>query len=155
MKGGKLATEEEMFERKRGGIYFTPEFLVDYLVENTLGKKLAQCKTTAQALSIKVLDPACGSGTFLIRAYDEFKKWYEKHPSARQASFNGDSENGMETFLDSVMENCLYGVDIDPEGRELARLNLFIRAIHNPKMLPKLRIIAANSLVTDPLRRTR
>jgi Alw26I/Eco31I/Esp3I family type II restriction m6 adenine DNA methyltransferase len=149
-KGGRIAIEEEMFERKRAGIYFTPEFLVDYLVKNTLGKKLDKCKTPAQALSIKVLDPACGSGTFLIRAYDEFRKWYTNNPSARQTGLNGDSENGLQSFLDSVMENCLYGVDIDPRAGELARLNLFIRAIHNPKMLPKLHIIAANSLVTDP-----
>ena len=148
-KGGKLVIEEEMFERKRSGIYFTPEFLVDYLVKNTLGKKLAQCKTTSQALSIKVLDPACGSGTFLIRAYDEFKKWYEKNPEARQAAFGGDTENSMESFLDAVMERCLYGVDIDPRAGELARLNLFIRAIHNPKILPKLRIATANSLIMD------
>ena len=44
--------EEEMYERKQSGIYFTPEFLVNHIVENTLGKKLAKCKTPAEALSI-------------------------------------------------------------------------------------------------------
>ena len=149
IKGKTIDTKEEMFERKRSGVYFTPRFLVDYLVKSTLGKKLDGCKTPSQALAIRVLDPACGSGTFLIRAYDEFKRWYKENPSARQASFGGDSESGMESFLDAVMENCLYGIDIDPRASELTRLNLFIRAVHNPKILPKLHVISANSLITD------
>lgn len=148
--GKNVEIEEEMFERKRAGIYFTPEFLVNYLVENTLGKKLAQCKTTAEALSIRVLDPACGSGTFLIRAYDEFKKWYKNNPKARQTALSNDAENGIESFLDSVLENCIYGIDLDPRAAELTRLNLFIRAIHNPKMLPQLHITSKNSLIPDP-----
>jgi len=149
IKKDMIETKEEMFERKRSGVYFTPQFLVDYLVKNTLGKRLEQCKTAEQALAIRVLDPACGSGTFLIRAYEEFKRWYKDNPSARQASFGADTENGMESFLDKVMENCLYGIDIDQRAAELTRLNLFIRAATNPKMLPKLHVIAANSLVTD------
>jgi Alw26I/Eco31I/Esp3I family type II restriction m6 adenine DNA methyltransferase len=148
--GKKIEIEEEMYERKQSGIYFTPEFLVNYIIENTLGKRLAKCKTSAEVLSIKVLDPACGSGTFLIRAYDEFKRWYEKNPSARQAALSTDEENGMEHFLDAVLENCIYGIDLDPRAAELARLNLFMRAVHNPKMLPQLHIISKNSLVSDP-----
>lgn len=148
--GKKIEIEEEMYERKQSGIYFTPEFLVNYLVESTLGKKLVRCKTTAEALSIRVLDPACGSGTFLIRAYDEFKKWYKNNPKARQAALGGDSDSSMESFLDSVLENCIYGIDLDPRAAELTRLNLFIRAIHNPKMLPQLHIISRNSLVPNP-----
>lgn len=150
LTGKKVEIEEEMYERKQSGIYFTPEFLVNYIVENTLGKRLAKCKTAAEALSITVLDPACGSGTFLIRAYDEFKKWYEKNPSARQTALGSDSENGIEHFLDGVLENCIYGIDLDPRAAELARLNLFMRAIHNPKMLPQLHVISKNSLVSDP-----
>ncbi len=66
MKGGKLATEEEMFERKRGGIYFTPEFLVDYLLRKHAWQEACAVQDyRTGALSIKVLDPACGSGTFL------------------------------------------------------------------------------------------
>lgn len=148
--GKKIEIEEEMYERKQAGIYFTPEFLVNYLVENTLGKKLEKCKTAAEALSIRILDPACGSGTFLIRAYDEFRRWYEKNPSARQASLSGSSENGMNSFLDAVLENCIYGIDVDPRAAELTRLNLFIRSIHNPKTLPQLHIISKNSLISDP-----
>ncbi len=148
--GRKIEIEEEMYERKRFGIYFTPEFLVNYLVEKTLGKRLAQCKTSAEALNIRVLDPACGSGTFLIRAYDEFRMWYKKNPLAHQANLNGESEDRMESFLDSVLENCIYGIDLDPRAAELARLNLFIRAIHNPKMLPALHIISKNSLISNP-----
>lgn len=146
----RVELEEELFKRKQSGIYYTPEFLVDYLVKNTLGKKLSECKKPSEALRIKVVDPACGSGTFLIRAYEEFRNWFKQHPEAHQTNLNGEEENGLQSFLDSVMEHCLYGIDLDPLAVELTRLNLFIRSIHNPKTLPKLHIINANSLVSDP-----
>ncbi len=144
----RTGIEEEMYKRKSSGIYYTPSFLVEYLVKNTVGKKLAKCKKPEEALRIKVLDPACGSGTFLIRAYEEFKKWYLEHPEATQTTLNSD-EVGLHHFLDRVMENCLYGIDLDPRAVELTRLNLFIRAIGNPKKLPNLHIANANTLVSD------
>src|SRR3989338_1651573 len=68
--------QEGLFKRKQGGIYYTPEFLVDFLVSSTLGQKLKTCISVQEALKIRVLDPACGSGTFLVRALEEFKTWF-------------------------------------------------------------------------------
>jgi len=146
-----------VYVRKQGGIYYTPEFLVDYLVRETLGRKLAERKTPQEALSLRVLDPACGSGTFLVRAYEEFKRWYVRfaHRNGSDVSemfqprLNGESELGMSSFLDDVLENCIYGIDRDPRATRLARLNLFLRAVNNPKKLPDLNIIERDSLVWD------
>jgi len=134
---------EEKYKRKQSGIYYTPKFLVDFLVRNTLGKRLAACKAPAEALKIKVLDPSCGSGTFLVRAFEEFRAWHE--------TSNGWHEEGggLQEFLDSVLENCIYGIDLDPRAVQLARLNLFIRVIGTPKTLPKLNVIDRNSLVWE------
>lgn len=147
---------EGIYVRKQSGIYYTPEFLVDYLVRETLGKKLAKCKTIKEALEVRVLDPACGSGTFLVRAYEEFRRWLincaKKNGASdlpNQIRLNADSENGVSSFLDDVLENCIYGIDRDPRATRLARLNLFLRAVQNPKKLPDLKIIERDSLVSD------
>jgi len=151
----KKGLEEEQYKRKQSGIYYTPEFLVNYLVKSTVGELLKKCKTTADALKIRVLDPACGSGTFLARAFEEFKVWFiqhekegkEKNLSQSQLDFHSDS--GVTNFLSMVLENCIYGIDLDPRAVRLSRLNLFLRALDTPKQLPRLNIIEKNSLVWD------
>lgn len=151
----KKGIEEEQYKRKQSGIYYTPEFLVDYLVRATLGEKLKKCKTPEDALKIRVLDPACGSGTFLVRAFDEFKRWlhdYDKKNGksvAAQTNLDFQSDSKISNFLDRVLEYCLYGVDLDPRAVRLTRLNLFLRAVGTPKQLPQLNIIERNSLVWD------
>ena len=144
-----------IFDRKQAGIYYTPEFLVDHLVRTTLGEKLKDCKTIREALKIRVLDPACGSGTFLVRAYEEFRSWFIKYSlkngsseSLGQMRLREDGESETSSFLDSVLENCIYGMDRDHRATRLARLNLFLRAAENPKKLPDLKIIERDSLVS-------
>jgi Alw26I/Eco31I/Esp3I family type II restriction m6 adenine DNA methyltransferase len=146
--------DEKKFKRKQSGVYYTPEFLVDFLVRNTLGEKLKQCKTPEQALKMRVLDPACGSGTFLVRAFEEFKQWFLSRQRAKgettaQTTLDSEGENGISGFLDAVLEHCIYGIDVDPRAVRLARLNLFIRAADTPKQLPQLNVIERNSLVWD------
>lgn len=141
------------FTRKQGGIYYTPEFLVDYLISSTLGEKLKKCRSPEEALKIRVIDPACGSGTFLVRAFDEFKAWFSEQKRMKnqlsQTKPNFESESGITGFLNEVIEKCLYGIDIDQRAVELAKLNLFLRAIDTPDKLPTPNIIRRNSLSTD------
>lgn len=147
----RAGLEKKQYARKQSGIYYTPEFLVDHLVRSSLGKRLSDCKTPADALKIRVIDPACGSGTFLVRAFEEFKNWYlahnRKNGGAEQAKLDADSDSGLSTFLDSVLENCIYGIDLDLRAVRLAKLNLFLRAIDTPNQLPRLKIIQKNTLV--------
>jgi hypothetical protein len=81
--------EEKPEVRKAGGIYYTPTYIVDYIVENTVGQ-LVKDKTPAQVSKLRILDPACGSGSFLIGAYqyliDWHRDWYEKHKDENKKS---------------------------------------------------------------------
>ena len=145
----RTGLEREIYKRKQSGIYYTPEFLVDHLVRSTLGEKLNQCKTPQEALRIRVLDPACGSGTFLVRAFEEFRHWYLVREKKNGNGYSDEEIAGLPEFLDAVLGNCIYGIDLDARAVRLARLNLFLRAIDTPNKLPRLKIIQKNSLVSD------
>ena len=74
--------------RKEGGIYYTPPLIVDYMVANSVGKLLKD-KTPTDATTLKIVDPACGGGVFLLGAYQYLLNWHEKHfgklsPAKRQ-----------------------------------------------------------------------
>ena len=141
-------------KRKAHGIYYTPTYIVNYIVKNTLGEKLKECSKPDEALKIKVLDPACGSGSFLIRAYDEFRNWYTSHMEKngeKQHTLNHELK-GTTEFMDKVLENCIYGVDLDPKAVEIAQLNLLLKSAEGKHKLPQLNhtIQCGNSLIDDP-----
>ena len=66
---------EKKQRRKEQGIYYTPKFVTDYIVKETVGRFLQE-HSYNENLNIKILDPACGSGSFLIRAYDELLRYH-------------------------------------------------------------------------------
>ena len=71
----KVTVEEKPEVRKAGGVYYTPQYIVDYIVAKTVGK-LLEDKTPRQAEKLRILDPACGSGSFLIGAYQYLLDWH-------------------------------------------------------------------------------
>ena len=74
---GKRAVVEEKPEvKKAGGVYYTPKYIVDYIVKNTVGQLLKDKKPGKAVDKIKILDPACGSGSFLLGAYQHLLDWY-------------------------------------------------------------------------------
>jgi len=73
--GHHAKIEEKPEVRKAGGVYYTPKYIVDYIVKQTVGK-LLEGKTPKEAAKIKVLDPACGSGSFLLGAYQFLLDWH-------------------------------------------------------------------------------
>jgi len=76
LKSAHRATIEEKPEvRKAGGVYYTPQYIVDYIVENTVGELLKN-KTPEEVSKLKIVDPACGSGSFLLGAFDKLLKWH-------------------------------------------------------------------------------
>jgi len=88
-KGHRARIEEKPEVRKAGGVYYTPQYIVDYIVKNTVGE-LLKGKTPREVAGIgrgehplRVLDPACGSGSFLLGAYqyllDWHRDWYAEH----------------------------------------------------------------------------
>jgi len=86
--GHRARIDEKPEVRKAGGVYYTPTYIVDYIVQQTIGK-LLEGKTPTDAAKLKVLDPACGSGSFLIGAYqfllDWHLDWYAKHQPEKWA----------------------------------------------------------------------
>ena len=113
-------------------------------MRETLGKFLDEHRKTTDAIhSVRILDMACGSGSFLIRAYDELLKWH--------AQYNGRTETDIDPQERTiVLRNNIYGVDLDPQAIEIARLNLMLRALAQRETLPSLagNIEVGNSLVS-------
>ena len=150
----RASGEESLAKRKEQGIYYTPRYVVDYIVKNTVGKKLNECKTWKEVEKIKIVDPACGSGSFLIRTFDEINNWYEKKGLSEQAYLSEDTTyKDFETVKDRILKNNLFGVDLDEKAVEIAQLNLLIKTADKRHKLPQLKnnIKIGNSLVDKGL----
>ncbi len=137
-----LAHHAEIVEkpevRKAGGVFYTPEYIVEYIVKQTVGE-LIENKTPDQISSIKILDPSCGSGSFLLGAYqyllDYHLKYYHNHKSARfQKSDRFENPLTPEGNLSSqekkrILLNNIFGVDIDTQAVEVTKLSLLLKAL--------------------------
>ena len=135
--GSDLDVAKDARKRKEQGIYYTPRFIVDYIVENALGPVLAKCESITDLQKIKVLDPACGSGSFLIKALELIYKRYQEM----------GAEGEFVKF--QILKNNLYGVDLDDQAVEIARLNLLIAALEKRMKMPGLdNIRNGNSLIS-------
>ncbi|NMG82789.1 MAG: N-6 DNA methylase, partial [Methanosarcinales archaeon] len=132
----KVETKPEV--KKAGGVYYTPKYIVDYIVRNTVGK-LAAGKTPGEIAEIKILDPACGSGSFLIGAYTYLLKyhldWYvENKPKKYKEAVFQVREN--EWYLTTnekkrILLNNIFGVDIDSQAVEVTKLSLQLKVLEN------------------------
>ncbi len=136
LRGKKVS--ESHAHKKESGIYYTPTYIVDYIVRNTLGEVLKQKKDIDK---IKVLDPACGSGSFLIKVFDIFSDFWKAHVG--EDKFDRQIKN-------NILTHNIYGVDLDPKAVEISQLNLFLK-IGEKGELPKLRenIKCGNSLIDE------
>ena len=149
-----VSNENNFQKRKFQGIYYTPDFIVDYIVRNTVGKILDKVQSEEELKKIRVLDPACGSGSFLIRAFDEFYNAYKRVNNIKV------EENSLFDFelKKKILLYNLYGVDIDLRAVEICKLNLMIKVLENTnfmeikgkKLLPNfsLNIRCGNSLLS-------
>lgn len=143
-EGGGL--QEKEAKRKEMGIYYTPTYIVDYIVKNTLGEFISKAKNAGDLEKIRILDPACGSGSFLIRAYEELYRAYMRKNG-------GDNEmlgENMSKNAHSILTRNLYGVDLDLKAVEIAELNLLLKAAVRKGLLPPLsdNIKQGNSLIS-------
>lgn len=173
------AIDRKKTRRKKDGVFYTPKYITKYIVDNTVGKlclekkqeidirdedyvfdkkrpkkitlnlveKLNQYK--AWLLEITICDPACGSGAFLNQALDFLIKEH-KYIDELQAKLLGDTL----VFSDiekSILEKNLYGVDINEESVEIAKLSLWLRTAQPNRKLNDLNnnIKCGNSLIDD------
>ena len=140
-RGHQAKVEEKAEVRKSGGIYYTPTDIVDYLVQHTVGTLLDEAGSPKKAASLRILDPACGSGSFLIRAYqlllDWHLAWYQKdgvgkHSKGRSAKmYQGPGREWRLTTVERkrILTNSVYGVDVDPQAVEVTKLSLLLKVL--------------------------
>ncbi len=143
--GHQAKVEEKPEVRKAGGVYYTPTYIVDYIVKNTVGK-MVEGKKPKEVERLKILDPACGSGSFLLGAYqyllDWHLKWYiendpEKCAKAKQPPvYQGPSPDPntpnwhlTTTEKKRILLNNIYGVDIDSQAVEVTKLSLLLKVL--------------------------
>lgn len=125
----KNDADKDKAKRKEQGIYYTPTFIVDYIVENTFGKLIKE-KSLSEIQNLKILDPACGSGSFLIKAFGVMDKALKELRKPKDSTDNAHRKYG-------ILSN-IYGVDLDEQAIEITRLNLLLKAIEPSCKLPYL-----------------
>ena len=178
-KHGVVTSQSNIGKRKKDGVFYTPEYITKYIVENTIGKLCRDKKEELKIfdsdftydnnyskkqkndldsrleayrnwlLGLKILDPACGSGAFLNSALHELKKehtyidhlWEIIHP----AEFN------LSQIDNVILENNLYGVDINEDSIEITKLSLWLHTAQKNRKLTTLndKIKCGNSLIDD------
>lgn len=168
-KSGKAIIEEKPEVRKAGGVYYTPQYIVDYIVQNTVGK-LCDGKTPKQISELTICDPACGSGSFLLGAYQFLLDWHKNYYSenGKLSKVKKDSPLTLDGNLTTaekkrILLNNIYGVDIDVNAVEVTKLSLLLKCMEgetsasiahqmsmfNERVLPTLdnNIKSGNSLI--------
>ena len=135
-------------ERKATGSYYTPDGIVRYIVENTLAP-LCAGKSVDEILSLKILDPATGSGHFLVGVVDYLAEKLITHPSATHTTESTSEETELAYWRRRVVESCVYGVDLNPMAVELAKLSLWLHTVAKGEPLSFLdhHIRCGNSLI--------
>ena len=139
---------ESKTHRREQGIYYTPSYIVDYIVKNTVGEFI-KTHTPEEIKKVRILDPACGSGSFLIRAYKELEDYWKQNSDFAQTTL--DSEEIYSKKVE-ILKNNIFGVDLDPKAVEIAQLNLLLQISERKQRLPILpnNIKIGNSLIDDP-----
>ena len=176
---GNVVTVDNLETRKKQGSYYTPQVIVRYIGDNALGRYLygtangrpdgeplpnERAKTVTDIRGLRVLDPACGSGSFLIYAYQVLADFYRREirrlEKEREQRRQELVRQGVTTPFDLqieltpwtaemerlqdyprlILEAHLYGVDLDPQAAEIATVNLIMQAMadqrRNHKRLP-------------------
>jgi Eco57I restriction-modification methylase/TaqI-like C-terminal specificity domain/N-6 DNA Methylase len=141
--GHQAKIEEKPEVRKAGGVYYTPAYIVDYIVKHTVGKQIEGKSPTLltggkERPPFRVLDMACGSGSFLLGAYqcllDYCLKWYIDHkPEAQKKAVYQDPRTGQWRLTieekKRILTTHFFGVDIDPQAVEVSKLSLLLKAL--------------------------
>ena len=148
-KGAAVALSRTSIERKATGSFYTPRALTEFLVRRTLSPLVAG-KSSAQILELRVLDPAMGSGAFLVAACRFLAEHCEKALVDEGRWSAGDvNPSDRATLRRQVAERCLYGVDLNPTAVQLARLSMWLTTLAADRPLTYLdhHLAAGNSLL--------
>jgi len=129
--------EEKPEVKKAGGIYYTPKYIVDYIVKNTVGK-LCKGKTPNKVSELHIIDIACGSGSFLLGAYKYLLDWHRDYYSQQKDQnrlkdkiYQGKNGELHLTIQEKkrILLNNIYGVDIDSQAVWVTKLSLLLQVL--------------------------
>ncbi|RAL97726.1 hypothetical protein DOU54_10640 [Agrobacterium sp. MS2] len=135
--GNKAIIQEKPEVKKAGGVYYTPSYIVEHIIKGTVDKIISG-RTPKQVEKIKILDPACGSGSFLIVAYQHLLDWHLNYYSSngglkkfKKELHQTDKGNLRLTtqIRKSILLNNIFGVDIDPQAVEVTKLALLLKVL--------------------------
>ncbi|MBU1743771.1 MAG: Eco57I restriction-modification methylase domain-containing protein [Proteobacteria bacterium] len=138
--GHQAKVDDKPEVKKAGGVFYTPKYIVDYIVGETVGR-LLEGRTIVQADRLRIIDPACGSGSFLIQAYQRLLDGYRdryvaggperrakgRRPVLYQAA--GGEWRLTTAERKRILLNNIYGVDIDPQAVEVTKLSLLLKVL--------------------------
>ena len=166
--GHRAKIEEKPEVKKAGGVFYTPAYIVKYIVQNTVGRLLVG-KKPKQIENLRILDPACGSGSFLIGAFQYLLDWHldwyikdgtNKHSKGKSPKlYQGHAGDWRLTITERkrILTNNIYGVDIDMQAVEVTKLSLLLKVLEGEtqpdlfaeRVLPDLgnNIKCGNSLI--------
>ena len=133
--------EEKPEVKKAGGVFYTPQYIVDYIARNTVGEKI-KGKTPEEIAKIKICDPACGSGSFLVGAYqyllDYHLDYYAQAKNKKAALKSGKIyEPAFRSYKLAIEEkqriltSSVFGADIDSQAVEVTKLSLYLKLLEN------------------------
>lgn len=190
LENGTLQLRPNEQLRKSGGVYYTRPYVVDYIVKKTVGVALERIWGETEPLirqgkyqegyrkfsdisDLKIMDPACGSGSFLIKAFHLISSYYERYNAlvesindnlAREAQNKrkeGENKDAwvlesrklsvLEGYEKEILRNNIFGVDLDPQAAEIASVNLVLQALRRGEKLPLIleqNIRVGNSLIS-------
>lgn len=140
--GGHAKVEEKPEVKKAGGVYYTPTYIVEYIVSKTIGA-LVRGKSPKIVKELRVVDPACGSGSFLLGAYQFLLDWYlksyltegaQRHSKgARPKLFRGPTGDWRLTTRErkEILVRHIFGVDVDRQAVEVTKLSLLLKVLES------------------------
>ena len=151
-RGGEVQVEPKPEVKKAGGVYYTPTYVVDHIVADTVGRVI-EGRTPRQVggdgrsstAPLRILDPACGSGSFLIGAYQYLLDWYRdayvidpaqwtkgRSPRLYQSASGEWRLTGRERRW--ILLRHIFGVDIDPQTVEVTKLSLLLKVLEGESL---------------------
>jgi type I restriction-modification system DNA methylase subunit len=134
LASGKLVLKPE--HRKSEGVYYTPKHIVEFIVGRTVGAMI-EGKTPREVARVRILDPACGSGSFLLSAFEHLCEyhiaWLLKNPSDRAPRKCYEMSPGdlrlTTGFKREILRRHIFGVDIDPQAVEVTQMSLYLKVL--------------------------
>lgn len=142
ISGSKVSTDLKMAVRKSGGVYYTPSEVVEYIVDQTVFPLLKKAQI-GSVDTYRIVDPSCGSGSFLLVVYQRLIEWftdyYSQRPTLAKKFLERKTSDSTLRLRSSerkkILQSMIYGVDLDPQAVEVTKLSLLLKVIEGQEQM--------------------